>query len=61
MQIGARLLGSLFCAYTVHDGAIFRFDGMTNRVKPWNVTVQTVQVLDLSGTPMTIQVICPSP
>jgi hypothetical protein len=44
---------------TVQDGAIYRVDLTTGTLKPWNVTVRTVQVLDENGNPVTIQVICP--
>jgi hypothetical protein len=32
---------------------------MSSTLKPWNVTVRTVQVLDENGNPVTLQVICP--
>jgi hypothetical protein len=46
---------------TVRDGAIYRYDAMAQAMKPWNVYVQTLQLMDSTGQPITVQVITPSP
>ena len=44
---------------TIQDGAIYRVDLMTQTLKPWNITVQTLNLMDSSGNPITVQVIVP--
>ena len=46
---------------TIQDGSIWRYDAMSGRMKPWNVTVQTINYMDSSGNPATMQVIVPPP
>ena len=46
---------------TLQDGAIWRYDLATGSLKPWNITVQTINYTDSSGNPATMQVLVPSP
>ena len=46
---------------TIQDGAIFRVDLMNLTLKPWNVTVKTLNYMDSNGNPATEQIICPPP
>jgi hypothetical protein len=34
---------------------------MAKAFKPWNVTVQTLNLMDSSGNPITVQVLVPPP
>lgn len=45
---------------TVQNGAILRWDDTAAAYKPWNVTVQTLNLMDSSGNPITVQIIVPT-
>ena len=46
---------------TIQNGAIWRYDQATNSLKPWNVTVQTINYTDSDGNPASMQVLVPPP
>jgi hypothetical protein len=46
---------------TIQHGAIFTYDGMSGSLKPWNVTVQTINYTDSNGNPASMQVVVPPP
>jgi hypothetical protein len=46
---------------SVQDGALYRFDAASNTIKPWNVTVQTLNLMDSLGNPITVTLLVPPP
>ena len=45
---------------TVQNGAILRWDDTAAAYKPWNVTIQTLSLMDSTGNPVTVQIIVPN-